>query len=160
LAEYEPVCVERSIPVCFHPAYAAQLEGNADPIGRLVEPLVGVPGGPVRAEQLPERTGLRADGTLEVIPGEVAVARAIFDLVHEPDANLNSAQRVIAFWLMERTDENPSEWQLLFGVGQPDATVAAAVERFSALGPDAQRAWLMANYQDLRAGRIEIEELP
>ena len=45
LAAYEPACVEGVIPVCVHPAYAGSLTTDAGRIGRLVEPLVGIPGG-------------------------------------------------------------------------------------------------------------------
>jgi hypothetical protein len=161
LAAYEPACVERAIPICVHPAYEARLQDIADRIGRLVEPLVGVPGGPVRAEQMASReVGMRSDGTLEVLPGPFVVPHALYDLMHERDTELNRAQLAIAFWLINRAGENASETQLFVGAGQPDAEVAAAVERFSALSPDDQRAWLVARFQDLRAGRVGIDELP
>jgi hypothetical protein len=160
MAEYELACVERTIPVCLHPAYRARLEEYADRIGVLVEPLVGVPGGPVRAEQLPLRKSPRDEGTLEIIPIGFVAAHAAYELVRTPDADLNSAQRAIAFWLLEQAGESTREAQLLFGGGPPDANVAAAVARFSALDPDARHAWLMANFQDLRGGRIDIDDLP
>jgi hypothetical protein len=158
LAEYELVCVERSIPVCLHPAYEARLQEYADRIGALVEPLAGVPGGPVRAEQLPSRNAPRAEGTLEIIPSDLVVLQVTYDLVRTPGAGFNPAQRVIAIWLITRTGASLTDAQAFFGAGHPDET--AAVARFSALGPDAQRAWLMANFQDLRVGRITIDDLP
>ncbi|HEX5164291.1 MAG TPA: hypothetical protein VFV93_02755, partial [Thermomicrobiales bacterium] len=159
LADYELVCVERSIPVCLHPAYESRLEEYADQIDVLVEPLAGVPGGPVRAEQLPSRKGPRLDGTLEIIPSGLIVAQATYDLVRAPGGVFSPAQHAIALWLMSRTGAEPVGARAFFG-GQPDATVAAAVARFSALRSDAQHAWLMAHFQDLRAGRIAIEDLP
>jgi hypothetical protein len=158
LAEYELVCVERSIPVCLHPAYEARLQEYADRIGVLVEPLVGVPGGPTRAEQLPSRKSPRSNETLEIIPSELVVLQVTYDLVRTPGAGFNPAQRVIALWLITRTGASLTGAQAFFGAEHPDET--AAVARFSALDPDAQRTWLMANFQDLRAGRIEIDDLP
>ncbi len=48
---YGPACLERTIPVCVHPAYQAILPESADLVQRLVAPLVGITGGPRRAEQ-------------------------------------------------------------------------------------------------------------
>lgn len=161
MAEYELVCVERSIPVCVHPAYEATLVETAGRIGRLVEPLVGVAGAPVRAEQLPSRAAsIGSGGTLEILPGPFVVDYAAYDLVHESGADLNRAQTVIAIWLMDRGGESTRATQPFFGPGQPDAQVTAAVERFSVLSPDAQRAWLGAHFQELRAGLIEMDDLP
>ncbi len=160
LAEYELACVERSIPVCVHPAYEARLEAYADRIGVLVEPLIGVPGGPVRAEQLSSQKEPRDDGTLEIIPMGPVVQFAAFDLVHQRGTDLTPAQLAIAFWLLERVGESAQEASVLSGFGPPDAAVMAAVRRFAALSPEAQRAWLMANFQDLRSGRVDIEDLP
>lgn len=36
----------------------------------------------------------------------------------------------------------------------------AAVARFAALGPEAQRAWLAANWDALRAGDLTLDDLP
>lgn len=36
----------------------------------------------------------------------------------------------------------------------------AAVDRFAALSPEQQRAWLEANWDDLRAGNLTLEDLP
>jgi hypothetical protein len=160
LMAYEPTCVEQVILICVHPAYAAFVDGSAQRIGPLVEPLVGVPGGPVRAKQLPARVGLRSDGTLEIMPGALIAARAAYDLVHEPETELSPAQLVIAYWLMDRVGEPTSELWLFTGAGQPEATVAAAAARFAALDSGAQRAWLSAHFQDLRVGLIDLEDLP
>lgn len=160
LVAYEPMCIEQAIPVCVHPAYSDDFEEYAERLARLVEPLVGIPGGPTRAEQLPSRAGLRPDGTLEIMPGDSIALRAAYDLVHDPATDLSPAQLVIAFWLLGRADEPTTAAQAFFGAGQPDATVAAAVARFAALDPNTQRAWLSTHFQDLRAGRIDLEDLP
>jgi hypothetical protein len=159
LVAYEPVCVQRSIQVCVHPAYEVYLDDYADRISRLVEPLVGIPGGPARVEQLPARVGLRPDGTLEILPG-VSFTLIAYDLVHDAGTDLNAAQIAIAYWLMDRAGEDAFDLHGLFGPGQPDAAVAAAFARFGALPPDEQRRWLIENFQALRAGDIDIGDLP
>jgi hypothetical protein len=160
MADYELVCVERSIPICVHPAYRARLEEYADRVGVLFEPLIGVPGGPIRAEQLPSPTWPRADGTIEILPSPIIVGHAAFVLAHDEGTDFTPAQQVIATWLLERAGENPALARVFAIPGQPDEAIAAAVRRFSALGPEAQHAWLMANFQNLRAGQIGIEDLP
>jgi hypothetical protein len=160
LEAYEPVCSEGSIPVCVHPAYKSYLADNAQQVNRLVEPLLGIPGGPVRAEQLPARTGLRADGMLELMPGDSAVAFAAFDLVHEQGTDLNPAQLAIAHWLMGRVGEDASAVPGLFGVGPPDTVVTSAAARFAALPAAEQHAWLEENFSALRAGKLTLADLP
>lgn len=160
LAEYEPVCVERSIPICAHPAYDAFLHAYAARFDRVVRPLAGIPGGPARAEQLPSRQGLRPDGTLEIVPGAAPVAIVARDLVSAPEAELTPAQQAIAFWLLEQAGEPTTGLGWLFGQGQPDTGVRAAIARFASLDPDAQRAWLSEHYLALRAGRIDLGDLP
>ncbi len=48
---YEPVCLDGTITVCVHPAYQKMLPETADVINRLAQPLAGLPGVPMRAEQ-------------------------------------------------------------------------------------------------------------
>jgi hypothetical protein len=137
LADYELACVERSITVCVHPAYETTLNETADRIGRLVEPVAGVPGGPVRAEQLPSKAAsIGSSGTIEVLPGPFVVMHAVADLVHEPGTDLNQAQIAIAVWLLDKAGESKLGIQWFLGAGQPDAEVVAAVERFSRLSPE------------------------
>lgn len=168
LVAYQPACIERAIPICVHPAYAATLKTDGERIAQVVEPLAGIPGGPVRAEQLPspERHGLRADGTLAIVPGAFVVPRAAYVLVHAGvSQSLTPAQLAIALWLMDRTGASASETQWMLVVAQAGTTVVdepidAALARFAALAPDAQRAWLCAHFQELRAGQIELDDLP
>jgi hypothetical protein len=77
--------------------------------------------------------------------------------------NLRLEQAVIATWLARRVDENAFEyWNLIAGTttDRTQADVDAAVARFDALEPADQRAWFAANYVDLRAGRLNLDDLP
>ena len=40
------------------------------------------------------------------------------------------------------------------------AEVLLAADRFGALSPEEQRAWLEANFAALRAGELTLEEMP
>ena len=97
---------------------------------------------------------------LQAEAGAVPVTKAAFDLVREPGMEPGPAQIAIALWLLDRAGEPPTGMQWLVGAGQPDAGVTAAAARFAALPPEAQRAWLNANFQELRAGLLELDDLP
>ena len=51
---YEPVCESGQVAVCVHPAYRQKLDSPlVDGVNRLMDPLIGIDGAPVRAEQRP-----------------------------------------------------------------------------------------------------------
>ena len=50
---YTPVCSQAALPVCVHPAYSAELPQLSVLINCLATPLIGIPGAPVQADQLP-----------------------------------------------------------------------------------------------------------
>jgi hypothetical protein len=60
---YTPVCASTHVPVCMHPAYQRFLGGDAATINRLLAPLQGIAGAPVRAMQTPGKQGV-VQGTL------------------------------------------------------------------------------------------------
>jgi hypothetical protein len=200
---YELVCTQRSIEICVHPAYASVLDDTADMVDAVVQPLVGLPGFPVRAEQVrPDR-----EGEVVVGPHELgAVPPDLLGIVPaDPDTNdvveasfvavaavagqtdwflspLTPAQSAIGVWLMDRLgmDWSTAEGFLMpaFGDAVPIkdavnsgflapedadgllADVHLAAERFGALSPEEQRAWLETNFAALRAGELELEDLP
>ena len=212
---YEPVCAQRSIPICLHPAYESVLDETADLVDPVVRPLAGLPGFPVRAEQVrPDREGdgfrtfdlvAAADGSdvLAILPADSeevdlveAAYVAIVAVAGQADgflADLNPAQSALALWLMDQAgwavgdqgrvitsygflvedlfipnqsfDESCGEASTQEGCrAMPDATsmaeVRLAADRFGALTPEAQRAWLEANFAALRAGDLSLEDLP
>jgi len=160
MAEYELACVERAITICVHPAFEARLDEYADRINALVAPLIDVPGGPTRAEQLPSSNWPLPDGVFEILPSPIVAAHAAHELVREDRTAITPAQQVIATWLLMQAGEDASEARIFASPGQRIEEVTAAVNRFASLGPEAQRAWLMANFKDLRAGRITMADLP
>ncbi len=170
LVPYTPVCVERSIPVCVHPVFEPSLAAQADRIDRLIEPLAGLPGAPVRAEQLPSAKGMTADGTLAIDPyGIETAALALVQSPVEPGRgrtmsyNLQPEQFAIAIWMARRIDDQAyMMWGFFLesaGASGDDAIYAAAT-RFSALEPAEQRAWLETHFADLQAGRLGMSDLP
>jgi hypothetical protein len=81
-APYTPVCIhDRTIPVCLHPAYAAANELTAfdTTVSKIIAPLAGSPGLPVRAEQLP---GGATGGYASVIAGNPLVLRLPHFIMH------------------------------------------------------------------------------
>jgi len=172
-----PVCIERSIPVCVHPAFEPLLAENASQIDLVIEPVLGLSGAPVRAEQLPFANGMYANGTLTIDPIFGDVEGVTLALVQDSVApgpgwnmqyHLQPEQDVIAIWLARRIDASAFEhsYRMTFdSVAGPirdpvQDDIDAAVARFNALAPAEQRAWLEANYADLRAGRLDMDDLP
>ena len=172
LVPYTPACVERAISVCVHPAFEPRLAEYADRLDLLIEPLLGLPGAPVRAEQLPYANGMYADGTLTIDPVSSGVETDALALVQPPvepgpgwnlQWDVQPEQYAVAVWLARRVDESAFAQFGPFHVpeyAQTLAAIEAAVTRFSALDPVEQRAWLEANYADLRAGRLSLDDLP
>ncbi|MEX1157940.1 MAG: hypothetical protein WEC79_03295 [Thermomicrobiales bacterium] len=178
LVPYTPVCVERSIPVCAHPAFESLLDEQADRIDLLIEPLRWLPGAPARAEQLPYASGMYADGTLTIDPISSGVEMAALALVQAPvepgpgwnlQMHVQPEQAVIARWLARRVDAASFEqWDIMLHDPVSGGTIRdpiqneidAAAARFSALDSDTQRRWLEENYVNLREGLLSLEDLP
>lgn len=182
---YTPACTQRSIEICVHPAYKSVLDDTADLVDPIIRPLVGLPGFPSRAAEVPnndeepELVGSAADpDTLPISPicrrlslEEQASAVALA-AVHGPSSSFfgpNPAQTVIAIWLLRQAGWNPGDQ---FEVStctdngtakfasRDDAANHAAADRFAALSPEEQQAWLTANLSALRAGTLTLDDLP
>ncbi len=186
LIPYTPVCAGAPVPVCVHPAYRSYLASEAPVINRLIAPLVGIPGAPVRAEQLPHGqigvigrvlTFLPDNGnnaTDQYFFGNIAQALVGYDVVGPlppcpGDPTLRAcidAQNAIGIWLVHQAglrldivNAGGTTLQPYFGGVDWDATSAAA-SRFAALGWERQRAWLRAHYITLRHGGVPLKDLP
>ncbi len=168
--------------VCVHPAYEPVLDESAHRINNFFAPVAGLAGVPARWEQYSRAdqsdvalfsAGQRYDYGYEL-------ATALFDR-HE----FTAAQSVILIWLSGRVDPESRNFGLLpypvelVGTPSLDAEggmigyefdqeagasfareVPAAADRFAVLSPEAQRAWLEANWDALRAGELTLEDLP
>lgn len=167
---YEPVCVERSIQICVHPAYESHLSEIADVIDDLIEPLIGVPGAPTRAAQWrgpdpPPDDLLRISTSYH--PRGIVV-NTIDELVYGRSSGPGSgptdgaANVVIARWLALNAGPYRDWAAVRMGSVNEElqAEINVAVERFAALDPTEQHAWLVEHFADLRAGRVTLEELP
>ncbi len=80
---YTPVCTTTPVTVCVHPAYRPWLARDAAIIARLMAPLRGVPGAPMRAEQRPDKTiGYDLEGvygqTLTFVPNSNPMDQQFF----------------------------------------------------------------------------------
>jgi hypothetical protein len=183
---YEPACVQRSIQICVHPANESILDETADLIDPVVRPLAGLPGAPLRAEQIRAPKGgalmtLNSDSA-DVVPAlpagagtsyqAVATAAAV-GAVRNPSDDpfaLTPAQHAIATWLVRQAgwpdlDAPPSLEAVPGNTTRADyerelADISLAADRFAALSPAEQRAWLETNLAVLRAGTLELEDLP
>jgi hypothetical protein len=166
---YEPVCAEGRIEVCVHPAYKAVLPDTVAIANAVVQPVLGIPGGPTRVEQGPGGGELLPNGTLTFDmfhaptydPLPLYLAQA---LVLDPDAVVGCDDAGPCYPESQRVQDVISAWstrQSGFKQGGIlDADGQAALDRFMALDSAAQRHWLEANYAALRAGKLTLEDLP
>ncbi len=186
LIPYTPVCADAPVPVCVHPAYRSYLASEAPVINRLIAPLVGVPGAPVRAAQLPHGEMGVIGRVLAFLPnngnsatdqyffGNIAQALVGYDVAGPlppcpGDPTLQScldAQNAIGIWLVRQAGLRlgvvtfgGTTLRPYFGGVDWDATSAAA-GRFAALGRDRQRAWLQTHYVALNQGRVRLRDVP
>jgi hypothetical protein len=166
---YQPVCAEGQIEVCVHPAYKAVLPDAATIVEAVVRPLLGIPGGPTRAEQSPSGE-LLPNGTLsfdlfhapkyDFLPFHIATA-----LVLDPDTAVGCENAGPCYPEAQRVQDVLSAWLMHQAGFKEDRIFAAAdqqaaFDRFTALDATAQRQWLEANYTALRAGQVTLEDMP
>lgn len=169
IVPYRPTCVEKGIPVCVHPAYEKMLPGVAVVVSKVTEPLVGIPGGPVRAEQTPDGSAiLESDGTLEFFLYDERSGgdQLAFDLAralvqdeeqYRNNKDLTEVQAVVASWLMQPINDTDN----LFVIpGENRQAVTDALERFAKLSSPDKRVWFRENYAQMRAGQLTSKDIP
>jgi hypothetical protein len=182
---YTPDCTGTAFPVCVHPAFSGFLPAAAAALQPVAAELKGLPGAPVRAEEVPAAgEGVSGtppvyhyDGNNGIAPfmgspaGQDAVWRAGFQqefliaYLANPDSfTPTAAQQAVITALMTKAGS-----QAMFGEdetnGHPTAgatprQIAAAAQRFAALSPAARHAWLATHLPALRAGKITLDQLP
>jgi hypothetical protein len=176
---YTPVCTHTAIPICLHPAYTGYLTAVADALEPVLDEVAGLPGAPVRLSQAPAvykaddgngviitLAGPRLSGTPPtlqfLLPGqqdgpspntsEVAAAvrtdigRAVVAAV--VGDNPGSAQDAVAAGILNTVQPGA------------DPAVEAAARRFAALPAATRHRWLVEHLAALRAGRLNLAQLP
>lgn len=180
---YTPVCEHRSIPICVHPAYRRMLPRAAEMIDGVVRPLAGVPGGPRRADQvlalpiefpnLPIDTiPFRLEEAVRFDWGWQNIAQNTVELLLPgrfmtpplaPEGT-EQAQKVVAAWLLQqaRVPKLDASGSVIDTGWDEDLSppAKASFRRFAALDPAVRHAWLVQHFQELRAGRIAVGDLP
>ena len=177
---YTPVCGGGRIPVCLHPAYTVYLPAVSAALEPVLGELAGLPGAPARISQAapvyrqlpgngvelrgpagPCLTGTPPQFHL-VLPGlpagqdTGALAAAV-----RTDAGRDIVACVVGGGRVTGPAQEAVTAALLGGSDPPaDAGTAAAARRFAALPPEARHAWLVANVAALRAGRVDLGQLP
>ena len=174
---YTPDCAKTGFEVCVHPAFGTYLDAAAAALDPVAAQIAGLPGAPVRAEQVPYAPPFYSSpiaGTPPVYEFTVtitwvspAVAGPLVQLgllsdfiggpAYERSGNLGPAQQAVMSALLTAVGV-PAQAQNLDGPPAPQ--VAAAANRFAALSPAARHAWLAAHLPALRAGHITPAQLP
>jgi hypothetical protein len=181
---YTPVCQQGAIPVCVHPAFQAYLPDLVAALNPLIHQFAGLPGAPVRVEQsssstVPEISVALSPteiGTLvgasATLAGNPPVLRlALTEMPNRPERPSSQslpgeqgafvdafigpaggtlgdpAQAAIEAALLDDADSLPSP-------------AANAANRFAALAPSVQRAWLLTHLPALRSGHIALAQIP
>jgi hypothetical protein len=181
---YRPVCQQGAIPVCVHPAFRAYLPDLVAALNPLMRQLAGLPGAPVRVEQsssstVPELsvalspteigTLVGASATLTGNPPVLHLALTELPRQPEPPSSQPLADEQGAFvdaFIGPAGDTlgDPAqaaiEAALLHNAGSLPSPAAKAANRFAALAPNVQRAWLAAHLPALRSGHIALAQIP
>jgi hypothetical protein len=181
---YTPVCQQRAIPVCVQPAFRAYLPDLVATLNPLIHQFAGLPGAPVRVEQsssstIPELavalstteidTLVGASATLTGNPLVLHLALTELPSQSEPPSSqplaIEQAAFVDAFiGPAEGTLGDPAqaaiEAALLHSASSLPTPAAQAANRFAALAPNVQRAWLASHLPALRAGHIALAQIP
>ena len=188
---YTADCAQDSaIPVCVHPAFAADLAGARAAFGPLLTEMAGLPGAPMRVTQIdiadlppmspeprhPEFDQFSAWAALVTQTGGAPVLEYGFgdpSTFAEPgevaDFRSQAAQLVVDHIIAPGGSPGPAQQAVELGLvrnaggsadSAPALAVAAAAQRFAALPTSTSHAWLVANLHRLQAGQVTLEELP
>ena len=174
---YTPDCAKTGFEVCVHPAFGTYLDAAAAALDPVAAQIAGLPGAPVRAEQVPYAPPFYSspiagkppvyEFTVTITWVSPAVAGPLVQLgllsdfiggpAYERSGNLGPAQQAVMSALLTAVGVSAQAQALN---GPPAPQVAAAANRFAALSPAARHAWLAAHLTALRAGHITPAQLP
>jgi hypothetical protein len=175
---YTPECTKTGFDVCVHPAFGTYLDAVAAALDPVAAEIAGLPGAPVRAEQVPYGPpyyGSPITGTPPVyeftvtitwvspaVAGPLVQQGLLSDFIggpaYEQSGNLGPAQQAVVSALLTVAGVS-AQAQALNGP-PPAPQVTAAANRFAALSPATRHAWLAAHLLALRAGHITPAQLP
>jgi hypothetical protein len=175
---YTPDCASPGgFRVCVHPAFGTYLDAAAAALDPVAAEIAGLPGAPVRAEQVPYGppfysspiTGappvyeftVTITWVSPAVAGPLVQQELLYDFIGGPateqSGNLGPAQQAVVSALLTVAGVS-AQAQGLNGPLTPQ--VAAAANRFAALSPAVRHAWLAAHLPALRAGHITPAQLP
>jgi hypothetical protein len=174
---YTPDCAKTGFEVCVHPAFGTYLDAAAAALDPVAAEIAGLPGAPVRAEQVPYGPpfyGSPIAGVPSVyeftvtitwvspaVAGPLVQQGLLSDFIggpaYEQSGNLGPAQQAAVSALLTAAGVSAQAQDLN---GPPAPQVAAAANRFAALSPAVRHAWLAAHLTALRAGHITPAQLP
>ncbi|MEV6963904.1 hypothetical protein AB0M47_02235 [Hamadaea sp. NPDC051192] len=178
---YTPVCSASEIPVCLHPAYAAALPAVTAALGPVLRDLAGVPGAPSRIGQatVVYRQGIGNGFTVRAADPQMSGDPPVLWLLlpnQVPGPSMTNDEllaalrtqtvRAIVSRVVTDGDVPTRAQQAVIdayagtAAAEPGNPAAQAAQRFAALTPDARHAWLVANIAALRAGSLDLEQLP
>jgi hypothetical protein len=181
---YTPVCQQGAIPVCVHPAFRAYLPDIVAALNPLIHEFAGLPGAPVRVEQVSSSTVAElsvalsaseietlvgSSATLTGNPPVLHVALAEVPSQPEPPSSQPLATAQGAFvgafigppgGTLGDTAQAAIEAALLHNASSLPTPAARAANRFAALAPNVQRAWLATHLRALRSGHIALAQIP
>lgn len=186
---YELECAEGTVTICVHPAFAHWLPELTARTDRVLAPIARFPGLPSVAEQWGPQTEEAASHVgMHVDTYEWSINRAVSTIascalsacgqqegsdesvtcVNEGCMSSPSAfetTEVIHRWLWQQAGLTPPNYEYIDSdpSGQSRMTydrLTAYVDRFAALSPGEQRAWLEANFAALQAGELTLDDLP
>jgi hypothetical protein len=175
---YTPDCASPGgFRVCVHPAFGTYLDSVAAALTPVAAEIAGLPGAPVRAEQVPYGApfyGSRIAGTPPVyeftvtitwvnpaVAGPLAQEGLLYGFIggpaYEESGNLGPAQQAVVSALLTVAGVSAQAQDLN---GPPTPQVAAAANRLAALSPAARHAWLASHLPALQAGQITLAQIP
>ena len=181
---YTPVCRQGAIPICVQPAFRAYLPDLVAALNPVMRQLAGLPGAPVRVEQSASSsvtelsvalspteiaTLVGASATLTGNPPVLHVALTELPSQPEPPTPQSLTDEQGAFvdafigpagGILGDPAQAAIEAALLHNVGSLPSPAAKAANRFAALAPNVQRAWLATHLLVLRSGHIALAQIP
>lgn len=186
-ADIELVCAVGTayVEVCLHPAWESELDRATTMANDFVTPIQGLSGVPTKIVQSSARhdpgSGESEDSAEARIyldryaHLEFIIPNTILDSIYAEGRGWTDTQNFLAQWLGDRSGTiAPMHYSRgMVEPGTPlstidsqnlaesyDAVIQSYVDRFNTLTPQQQRTWLEANWEQLRRGGIDLDQLP